>query len=85
MKGCTIDRETSEIPRQSLASNDTGVAGWVSGLPGPVLVVYEADPTGLGWARLLAPSHIDCVVATPSKLQRLTGEERGFNLHPLAG
>jgi transposase len=53
VKGCAIDRETGEILRQSLPANDAGVAGWVSGLPGPVLVVYEAGPTGFGLARLL--------------------------------
>jgi hypothetical protein len=54
VKGCAIDRETCEILRQSLAASDAGIAEWVSGLPGPVLVVYEAGPTGFGLARLLA-------------------------------
>ena len=53
VKGCAIDRETGEILRQSLAANDAGIADWVSGLPGPILVVYEAGPTGFGLARLL--------------------------------
>jgi transposase len=48
VKGCVIDRETGEILRQSLAANDAGVAEWVSELPDPVLVVYEAGPTGFG-------------------------------------
>ncbi len=51
VKGCAIDHETGEILRQSLAGNDAGIAEWVSGLPGPVLVVYEAGPTGFGLAR----------------------------------
>ena len=74
VKGCAIDRETGEILRQSLAANDAGVAEWVSGLPGPVLVVYEAGPTGFGLARLLTAAGIECLVAAPSKLQRPSGD-----------
>jgi transposase len=74
VKGCAIDNETGEILRQSLAANDAGIAEWVSGLPGPVLVVYEAGPTGFGLARLLTGAGIECVVAAPSKLQRPSGD-----------
>jgi malonate-semialdehyde dehydrogenase (acetylating)/methylmalonate-semialdehyde dehydrogenase len=74
VKGCAIDRETGEIPRQSLAANDAGVAEWVSGLPGPVVVVYEAGPTGFGLARLLTAAGIECLAAAPSKLQRPSGD-----------
>jgi hypothetical protein len=42
----------------------------VSGLPGPVLVVYEAGPTGFGLARRLAAAGVECLVAAPSRLQR---------------
>lgn len=54
VKGCAIDRETGEILRQSLAASDAGIFEWVSGLPGPVLVAYEAGPTGFGLPRVLA-------------------------------
>jgi hypothetical protein len=74
VKGCAIDCETGEIVRQSLAANDTGTVGWVSGLPGPVLVVYEAGPTGFGLARCLNAAGMECVVAAPSKLQRPSGD-----------
>jgi transposase len=74
VKGCAIDRETGEILRQSLAANDAGIAEWVSGLPGPVLVVYEAGPTGFGLARRLAEAGLECLVAAPSKLQRPPGD-----------
>ncbi|MDI3213831.1 IS110 family transposase [Arthrobacter sp. AL12] len=74
VKGCAIDHDTGEILRQSLAANDAGIAEWVSGLPGPVLVVYEAGPTGFGLARLLASAGIECLVAAPSKLQRPPGD-----------
>lgn len=55
VKGCAIDRETGEILRQTLAANDAGIAEWVTGLPSPMLVVYEAGPTGFGLAR--PPAH----------------------------
>ena len=74
VKGCAIDHETGEILRQSLAANEAGIAKWVSGLPGPVLVVYEAGPTGFGLARLLASAGIECLIAAPSKLQRPPGD-----------
>lgn len=59
VKGCAIDRETG---------------GWISGLPGPVLVVYEAGPTEFGLARLLAAAGVECLVAAPSMLQRPSGD-----------
>ena len=74
VKGCAIDHKTGEILRQSLAANDAGIADWVSGLPGPVLGVYEAGPTGFGLARILASVGIECLVAAPSKLQRPPGD-----------
>jgi transposase len=74
VKGCAIDRETGEILRQSLAANDAGIAEWVSGLPGPVLVVYEAGPTGFGLARCLNAAGVECLVAAPSRLQRPSGD-----------
>lgn len=74
VKGCAIDRETGEILRQALAANEAGIAEWVTGLPGPIFVVYEAGPTGFGLARLLADAGIECLVAAPSKLQRPTGD-----------
>jgi transposase len=68
VKGCAIDCETGEILRQSLTANDAGTVEWVSGLPGPVLVVYEAGPTGFGLARTLTGAGLECQVAAPSKL-----------------
>jgi len=45
----------------------------VSGLPGPMKVVYEAGPTGFGLARHLREHGVECLVAAPSKLQRPSG------------
>jgi hypothetical protein len=66
--------ERGEILRHSLAANDAGVAEWMAGLPGLVLVAYEAGPTGFGLARLLTAAGVDCVIAAPSKLQRPSGD-----------
>jgi hypothetical protein len=74
VKGCAVDRWTGEILRQSLAAHDAGIAGWAAGLPGPVLVVHAAGPTGFGLARVLPAAGIECVVAAPSRLQRPSGE-----------
>ena len=43
-------------------------------LHGPVRVAYEAGPTGFGLACVLNDAQIECVVAAPSKLQRLAGD-----------
>lgn len=74
VKGCAIERETGEILRQSLAAKDAGIFEWVSGLPGPVLMVYKAGPTGFSLARLLVGAGIECLVAAPSRLQRPSGD-----------
>jgi transposase len=50
------------------------VASWIRSLPGPVVVTYEAGPTGFGLARFLASEGIECAVAAPSKLQRPSGD-----------
>jgi transposase len=74
VKGCAIDRDTGGFLRQNLAANEAGITEWVSGLPGPVMVVYEAGPAGFGLARCLAASRIECLVAAPSELQPPPGD-----------
>lgn len=48
-EGWAIDHETGEILRQSLAANEAGIAEWVSGLPGPVLVSMRQIRRDSGW------------------------------------
>ena len=43
-------------------------------LPGPVVVTYEAGPTGFGLARYLTGRGIECRVAAPSRVQRPCGD-----------
>jgi transposase len=69
-----LDGSTGEILRAKLSSDHRDVVGWVSRLPGPVAVTYEAGPTGFGLARALDAAGIECKVAAPSKLQRPAGD-----------
>jgi transposase len=72
--GHALDGSTGEVWQRKLTPDPGDVFGWVSGLPGPVKVVYEAGPTGFGLARFLRDHGVGCVVAAPSKLQRPTGD-----------
>ena len=49
--GHALDSVTGEVWQRKLTPDPADVLGWVSSLPGPVTVVYEAGPTGLGLAR----------------------------------
>ena len=69
-----LDAETGEL-RSFVMSGDTGAAaGFCAGLPRPVVVAYEAGPTGYGLARELAKRGVECVVAAPSKIPRASGD-----------
>ena len=72
--GHALDGLTGEVWQRRLTPDPDDVLGWVSGLPGPVAVVYEAGPTGFGLARHLRGAGVRCVVAAPSKLQRPAGD-----------
>ena len=72
--GHALDALTGEVWQRKLTPDPTEVLGWVSGMPGPVKVVYEAGPTGFGLYRQLDDHGISCVVAAPSKLQRPAGD-----------
>jgi transposase len=72
--GCALDGVTGELWRRRLSPDGGEILAWVSSLPGPVGVVYEAGPTGFGLARFLTAAGVGCLVAAPSKLQRPTGD-----------
>jgi transposase len=69
-----IDNTTGELIRARLVPSDREVIGWITALPGPVAVAYEAGPTGFGLARALAGAGFACVVAAPSKINRAPGD-----------
>jgi transposase len=71
---CGLDGRTGELFERRLTPDHGELLGWLSGLPGPVQVVYEAGPTGFGLARALAGQGVSCRVAAPSRLQRPSGD-----------
>jgi transposase len=69
-----IDGVTGEVVHERLVPDPQVVIGWLLRLPGPVVVTYEAGPTGFGLARAVSAAGIRCEVAAPSKLMRPAGD-----------
>jgi len=69
-----LDGVTGEVHRRRLTPDPGEIASWVSSLPNPVRVTYEAGPTGFGLFRFLTAAGVECLVAAPSKLQRPSGD-----------
>ncbi len=69
-----IDGVTGELIQAKLTPSHDHIRSWLRDLPGPVAVTYEAGPTGFDLYRSLTSAGIRCEVATPSKLQRPSGD-----------
>src|SRR5947209_16532297 len=69
-----LDAETGELEFFRFSGDVGQAAGLCAGLPRPVRVAYEAGPTGYGLARELAKRGVECVVASPSKIPRASGD-----------
>ena len=69
-----IDGVTGELIQSRLTPSHEHIRSWLSVLPGPVAVAYEAGPTGFGLSRALTAAGIRCEVVAPSKLQRPSGD-----------
>lgn len=69
-----IDGVTGELFQSRLTPAYDHIRSWVSALPGPVAVAYEAGPTGFGLYRALTEAGMRCEVVAPSKLQKPAGE-----------
>lgn len=69
-----IDGVTGELFQTKLTPSHEHIWSWLSDLPGPVAVAYEAGPTGFGLSRSLNAAGIRCEVVAPSKLQRPSGD-----------
>ena len=69
-----IDGVTGEVRQTRLTPSYEHIRSWISELPGPVAVAYEAGPTGFGLYRGLTEARIRCEVVAPSKLQRPFGD-----------
>ena len=77
VRAAAIDTVTGEVIERRLAPDTAAVVGFVTELAvdhGPVLVTYEAGPTGYGLARGLLVAGHRCQVAAPSKLLRPVGD-----------
>jgi len=72
--GHAVDGLTGEVWQRKLTPDPGDIGRWVSGLPGPVRVGYEAGPTGYGLYRYLVDHGVRCSVGAPSKLQRPHGD-----------
>jgi transposase len=66
--------ESGELGVSRLRMAPDEVVSFLERLPGPLVAVYEAGPTGFGLARALAAAGIRCEVVAPSKLQRPSGD-----------
>ena len=71
---CGLDGRSGEMFERRLTPDHSDIAGWLRSLPEPVVVTYEAGPTGFGLARFLTGQGIECLVVAPSKLQRPSGD-----------
>jgi transposase len=69
-----IDGVTGEVLQTRLTPSYEHIRSWISELPGPVAVAYEAGPTGFGLYRALSEAGVRCEVVAPSKLQRPSGD-----------
>jgi transposase len=69
-----LDGSSGELWAERVAAGSGPLVVWLSGLPRPVRVVYEAGPTGFGLARACARAGIACLVAAPGKIPRAAAE-----------
>src|SRR5438105_3036150 len=70
-----LDAGSGELRTLRAPTAVAETAGWLSGLPAPVRVAYEAGPTGYGLARACTALGIACTVAAPSKIPRASGDK----------
>lgn len=71
---CGLDTVTVELFRARLCPDHGEIPRWLTSLPVPIAVAYEAGLTGFGLARALQSAGLRCVVVAPSKLQRPVGD-----------
>ena len=77
VRAAAIDSVTGELLERTISPVTEQVVAFVGELAvdhGPVLVTYEAGPTGYGLARALLAAGHACQVAAPSKLLRPAGD-----------
>lgn len=77
VKAAVIDTVTGEVIERTISPRTEHVVAFVDEVAaghGPVLVTYEAGPSGYGLARAVLHAGHGCQVAAPSKLLRPVGD-----------
>lgn len=77
IKSRAINTTTGEITRSTMPNDTALVSGYLDSLAaeqGPVLVTYEAGPTGFELSRVIAEHGHRVQVAAPSKILRPAGD-----------
>jgi transposase len=69
-----LDGKTGELRSCRLRVAPEQAAGFLSGLPAPVIAVYEAGPTGFGLARVGRERGIDVRVVAPGSIPKGSGD-----------
>lgn len=69
-----LDLASGELTFRRLNGPPRSVVNYLETLPGPVLAVYEAGPTGYGLAREAAAQGIGVLVCAPGSIPRKPGE-----------
>jgi len=65
-----LDPATGEVATQRIDGPPEAALGYLSALPGRVLAVYEAGPTGFALARAAAAQRLDVRVCSPRSIPR---------------
>ena len=68
----TLERDSGDLRVRRLPGGSDAVAGFATGLLGPVRATYEAGPTAFVLVRKLQALGIECVVCAP-RLIRVAG------------
>jgi transposase len=69
-----LDLQSGELTFRRLSGPPRSAIDYLETLPGPVLAVYEAGPTGYGLAREAAACGIEVRVCAPGSIPRKPGE-----------
>jgi transposase len=69
-----LDLDSGELTVRRLVGRPRSVINYLETLPGPVLAVYEAGPTGYGLAREPSAHGIEVRVCAPGSIPRRPGE-----------
>jgi transposase len=81
VKAAVLDASTGELRCCAAPVGSQELVTWLSRLPAPIAVAYEAGPTGYPLARACEAAGIACLVAAPSKIARAAGQRVKTDRH----